>query len=160
MTTPLKSLLAASLLFAAACAHPPPLPGAPPSSAPGGGASAVQGWDNSSIDLTYELGHIRRRLLAEAQPDRVVGQSFYEHQVLKESKIDSGRYQSFLRRSLEFIQTQQRVPAAQMEQCKNPFVLRVRVGAETRVHQGCRTTDDSSCGLLVREGEFLLYSKK
>lgn len=120
---------------------------------------------DSTIDISYVLGHSRRRLIAWARDDSFGGQTLMDHQILRESEIDPRLYTEFFGKAEQFVSTPLRRPAVRLpadehDGCRTPFIVKVRVGAETQTLQGCRGDDDGALSHLVRDGEFLLYSKK
>lgn len=122
---------------------------------------------DSTVDISYVLGHSRRRLVAWARNDTFAGQTLMDHQILRESKIDRRHYSEFFGKAEQFVSTPRRKPATQTPPdekegaaCRTPFTVTVRVGNETQTLQGCRGEDNGALSHLVRDGEFLLYSKK
>jgi hypothetical protein len=159
---PWLALLVITPLLGSACAghRPQSDTGAPP-------VGASPDTSDSSVDITYVLGHAHRRFAAHAKDTTYMAQSFFDHQILKENVIDPKHYADFLNKASQFISTPHRVPAdqtavalAEEEACRAPFTVTVRVGSETKSTRGCRVTDDGALSHLVRDGEFLLFSRK
>jgi hypothetical protein len=120
---------------------------------------------DSTVDISYVLGHSRRRLVAWARNDSFGGQTLMDHQILRETEIDRRLYSEFFSKAEQFVSAPRRKPAEQnpsdeKDSCRTPFTVKVRIGAETQTLQGCRGEDDGALSHLVRDGEFLLYSKK
>lgn len=114
---------------------------------------------DSGIDISYVLGHAHRRLLVQTKDNQIVAQSYLEHQILKESEIDREHYADFLKKAKTFVENPQRLPANQ-DLCRSPFTVTLRIGKDLKVVNGCRSTDEGALSHLLRDGEFLLYSKK
>lgn len=129
---------------------------------------------DSSVDISYVLGHSHRRFVAWARSESFGGQTLLEHQILRESGIDRHHYTEFLSKVEQFVSTPLRKPADQGaaaatrpstppqsgNQCRTPFTVTLRIGTDTKTLQGCRGADEGALSHLVRDGEFLLYSNK
>jgi hypothetical protein len=113
---------------------------------------------DSGVEIEYVLGRDHYRFEALAQGDLVTATSTINRRVLDQGPINSGRYPDFLQKASEFIQQIQRAPAQQLV-CRTPFVVTVRIQTETQMVKGCRSADNGALSRLVRDGEFLLYSK-
>lgn len=114
--------------------------------------------ENSSIDIQYTLGRDHHRFVAIAQQNGVTGNTYLEKQVLESGQIKQEKYSDFLKKALSFVQTVQKNAATPMP-CRSSFTIKVRLGSDTQTARGCRSSDDGSLSKLVRDGEFLLYSK-
>jgi hypothetical protein len=118
---------------------------------------------DSSIEISYLLGRSHRRIVARAKQENYSGQAYLDRQLLHEGSIDRAHYSEFFGKVEKFIAAPHRKPAeaAQLDDsCRTPFTVNLRVGKDTRTLQGCRGEDEGALSHLVREGEFLLYSKK
>jgi hypothetical protein len=124
---------------------------------------------DSAVDISYVLGHSRRRLVAWARNESFGGQALLDHQILRESEVDRSRYSAFFGKAEALVSAPKRKPAQQgaagsgaddNDSCRTPFTVTVRVGSKSQTLQGCRGEDDGALSHLVREGEFLLYSSK
>ena len=163
-------LMATAVTFGSGCSTHPPKPDA----SSGASHSAVQEPDaklsDSAVDIAYVLGHSHRRFRAWAKNKNCNGQTFYDRQVTRESAIDESHYAEFLDQVAQFINASHRKPAGKSpekspeqnpeEVCRTPFKISMRIGSETKELQGCRDNDERTLGHLVRNGEFLLFSKK
>jgi hypothetical protein len=114
---------------------------------------------NSSVSIEYVLGRDRYKFVARAENTKVMASTFLDKQLLKRGAIDEQRYPGFFTKASEIVQNLNRAPAADAF-CRSPFILTVRTGSETKTARGCRSSDDGALSKLVKEGEFLLYSKK
>jgi hypothetical protein len=161
-TSTVKIVLLGLCLAGTGCAtHPPqPEPGAVLSEAELTRAALA----DSSIDISYVLGHSHRRFVAWAKKESFGGQTLVDHQVLRESGIERAHYSEFFGKAEQFVSAPRRhladQPAASEEACRTPFTVTVRVGTDTKTLQGCRGADEGALSHLVRDGEFLLYSNK
>ena len=149
------SLLLATFALSGCATHPPQADG----SRAGDDADRAALTD-SSIDISYVLGHSHRRLVVWAGKDGLGGQTLLDHQILRESPVERGRYAQFLAKVEQFLNAPRRKPADNDDSCRTPFTITVRVGTETKIVQGCRGEDDGALSHLVRDGEFLLFSNK
>ena len=122
-------------------------------------ANSVTHLGDSAIDITYVLGHSHRRFKAECRQDGVIAQIYLDRTIVKENGVDSAKYDEFVQRLLVFIDNPNRVPA-EASSCRTPFIVTLRVGDQTKVASGCRSNDDGTLSRLIKDGEFLLYSKK
>lgn len=113
---------------------------------------------DSTVDISYVLGHSRRRLVTWARNDGFGGQMLMDHQILREKEIDQSHYSEFFGKAEGFVRTPRRKLAE--DKCRTPFTVTIRIGSETQSLQGCRGSDDGALSHLVRDGEFLIYSNK
>lgn len=140
-------------------------------------AHALAELSDSSVDISYVIGHSHRRFVAWAKHDSFGGQTLFDHQILRESGIDRHHYSEFLNRVEQFVSTPLRKPAdlgaaaavagapaatpsQSDDSCRTPFTVTLRIGTDTKTLQGCRGADEGALSHLVRDGEFLLYSNK
>jgi hypothetical protein len=147
-TTPILATLLAALL--GGCASQPYQPQVLPLR------------NETSIEITYLLGHHERRFVAASKGDLASAQTFAERSVLEFGAVDHDKYETFYKRALDFIhtgRTGQRTVANTVT-CRSPYTVIVRNGPDTWSENGCRSTDEGGFGRLIRDGEFLLYSKK
>jgi hypothetical protein len=112
----------------------------------------------SSIDIQYFLGHDHYRFFAKVQGSAVIGNTSLNKQILEQGKIDENRYPEYLKKVSNFIREVQQTSQS-LQTCRAPFTVIVKVGKETETARGCRATDGGALSRLVRDGEFLLYSK-
>ncbi|MGK5086701.1 hypothetical protein WDW86_04030 [Bdellovibrionota bacterium FG-2] len=112
---------------------------------------------DSSIEISYVLGHNRYKFCAASQENVATGQTFMEREKLQDSRIDTAKYTAFLKKVAEFSTTSQRVPASF---CRSPFTVSFRIGKRKETLSGCRTGNEAALSKIIQEGEFLLYSKK
>jgi hypothetical protein len=155
----MKQLLAAILItfaMASGCATAPP-------SGNGLTDAAVTKAQRTSFDIVYSLGgHGEHRLTgtfsaAEGAPHVA---AYSEREVVDEAQINAGSYDHFLEKIVHFTQKPQRLPAQELD-CRTPYWITLKIDEKSYTSKGCRASDDSGeFAKLVREGEFLLYSKK
>ena len=115
--------------------------------------------NQSTLDITYMLGHDVHRLRLEATPDQVRARTFMDRQVLKDTQVDRFHYLELLGRALIFIKAARR-PASDAS-CRTPFTLLIQIEGKNESLTGCRTGDEGAqLSRITRDAEFLLYSKK
>ncbi|MBI2711771.1 MAG: hypothetical protein HYX41_02745 [Bdellovibrio sp.] len=114
---------------------------------------------NSSVSIEYILGRDHYRFTARSEETRVTGTTYLDKQLLKKGEIDQQRYPGFFTRASEIVDNLSRAPASDTF-CRNPFIITIKAQEKTRTARGCRSSDDGALSKLIREGEFLLYSKK
>ncbi len=121
-----------------------------------------RGLKDSGIDITYVLGHSHRRFIAQAKNSFFLAQSFVDKQILKENSVNEGHYTAFFSKVEQFVSAPTRGPSAtsNSNNCRSPFTITLRVGADTKAVSGCRGMDDGALSHLLRDGEFLLSSRK
>jgi hypothetical protein len=111
------------------------------------------------VDIQYILGRDHYRLLIRAQGNQIVANTYLDKEILEEGAIDSTRYPAFLEKADSFVSQYQGPSLPPQELCRNPFLVTVRIGSDTKTARGCRSKDGGALSKLVRDGEFLLYSK-
>jgi hypothetical protein len=114
---------------------------------------------DSSVDIDYILGRDHYRFFVEAHGGEVKANTYLGRQILEQGMIDANRYPDFLVKASLFIDHHQKYPSQDFN-CRAPFKVTVRIGQESQSVRGCRSTEDGGAlSKLVRDGEFLLYSK-
>jgi hypothetical protein len=153
-------MIAASLLCAitAGCSTTKPVA---PSKAPDSAASSLHA---SNFDIAYNLGgHGEHRLTGSSSSPASGGEphvaTFDEREVVDEDKVNAEGYGKFVAHLLSFAQKTQRAPSQEAE-CRSPYSISIKIDGKTYTSKGCRDDDGGDFAKLVREGEFLLYSKK
>jgi hypothetical protein len=162
---PFLIIAAISLSLASACSTAPRSavgsPGASAEAAPPG--FKVDPTQSSSVDITYVLGHYQHRFTAQSDEKNATAETFLEKDKVEEGPIDRSQYVEFLQKAAAFV-AHSKTPlgrdVANAGACRNPFTITVWIGKETYTSNGCRSNDDGALSHLVKEGEFLLYSKK
>jgi hypothetical protein len=130
---------------------------APPSQGPSTG-------EISSVEIEYSLGHYQHRFTAEANPGKAQVTTYLDRDVVEHAFVDPAKYDSFVAKAIAFSQKPKRAPTEEAE-CRSPFKVVIKTGEKntekTYTSQGCRSSDnDGALSRLVRDGEFLLFSKK
>ena len=124
---------------------------------------------NADIEINYIMGHYKHRFLVQASAREVVAQAFLDHDLVEKEVVDREEYGRFYEKTLAFLKGHEEGPAKAavtaepVAACRNPFTVSVRLadnGAKARSVSGCRTPAESTVSHLIKEGEFLLYSKK
>ncbi len=118
---------------------------------------------DSGIDISYVLGHNHRRFVTTATNQTIIAQTLLDRQILKESPIDKDRYVQFLKKAWAFVNQPSRLPAAHKNSdlpCRAPYIVTIRIQKDVHTASGCRSTDPGNLSKLIKDGEFLLYSKK
>ncbi len=116
----------------------------------------------SSIEISYLLGHRQHRLIVANKGDNASAQTFSERAILEHNVVDRARYEEFYRKAVSFVQTghtgQRTVASSPI--CRSPYSIIIKNGPDTWTENGCRSNEEGGIGRLVRDGEFLLYSQK
>jgi hypothetical protein len=118
----------------------------------------------SSVEIEYSLGHYQHRFTANGAPDKAQVTTYLERDVVEHASVDPAKYGSFVAKAIAFSQKPKRAPTEEAE-CRSPFKVVIKTGEKsaekTYTSQGCRSSDDEGAlSRLVRDGEFLLFSKK
>ncbi len=119
---------------------------------------------DSSVDIIYTLGHNQHRFTAESHSGKFVARTFLDKKLLDENAVDSLNYYDFVHKASNFMGDRRRVAsvnnAESLASCRAPYTVVIRLSGDAKTYQGCRSIDDGNLSRLVRDGEFLLYSKK
>jgi hypothetical protein len=118
----------------------------------------------SSVEIEYSLGHYQHRFTADGHPGKAQVTTYLERDVVQHASVDPAKYDSFLSKAIAFTEKPKRAPTEEAE-CRSPFQVVIKTGEKstekTYTSQGCRSSDDEGAlSRLVRDGEFLLFSKK
>jgi hypothetical protein len=113
---------------------------------------------NSSVEIQYVLGRSHYRFFIEAHGDLVTANSELDREVLEKGEVNSKHYPAFLIKANNFIVERQQA-TSDTAPCRNPFIVTVKIGTELKSARGCRSHEGGAISKLVRDGEFLLYSK-
>lgn len=114
---------------------------------------------NSTIEIDYLLGHGHYRLSFLADDRIIRGQTYIDKVVLERAVIDPNLYADYLQKILSFARKNPNQSSASSPTCRNPFKVLVQIAEKNYTRQGCRSEDDGTLSKLVKQGEFLLYSK-
>ena len=117
---------------------------------------------SSKVRISYVLGHTHYEFIMESQEGQCQAQLFADRKLLKEAAVDSARYADFLGKAAAYLGTgasSQRTPSSQAS-CRTPYTVTISVSSKSRSDHGCRGHGEGGLSRLIREGEFLLYSKK
>jgi hypothetical protein len=151
MKTLKHSLCMALCIIASACSSPPKSM-APPQ---------IERESSSSFEISYWLGeHGEHRLsgsTSQTSGTHVV--SYLNTEVVDERQVKTESYSKYLAKLQSFIKSAQRTPSQESE-CRTPFTVVLKIDGITHTSKGCRASDEASFSRLIRDGEFLLYSKK
>ena len=121
----------------------------------------------SSLEISYFLGHSRYRIQMTEDLTGVSANASTDGKVLGDVRVDREKYLEFKSKIFAFMQSSsgnKRSPAEADPDCRNPFTITLSdsVAIESsRTHKlvACRSGDDATIGRLIRDGEFLIYSR-
>jgi hypothetical protein len=117
------------------------------------------------IDIEYTLGRDHYEFHAHSthsKGDAVTVASLLNRRVLGQGSIDPARFPEFLKKAQEFLHHNPAEPSplpTNPPPCHSPYSVTIRIHDQTQSIQGCRNSDSGALSKLVRDGEFLLYSK-
>ncbi len=148
--------LTLALGFMASCSNLPKTP--LPQSGDSADAELAKKSKNSSLEIEYLLERDRYRLFFQSQGDRVSIESYHDGKIIEKGEIDSTKYSLFLKKAMEAIKTFKNESNGSPP-CLSPFVVTLKFEKKAEQVRGCRSRDHGSLSKLIREGEFLLYSK-
>jgi hypothetical protein len=120
--------------------------------------------DVSSVEIEYALGHYQHRFTADGHAGNAQVTTYLERNIVEQALVDPAKYASFVAKDIAFSEKPKRAPTEEAE-CRSPFKVVIKTGEKntekTYTSQGCRSSDnDGALSRLVRDGEFLLFSKK
>jgi hypothetical protein len=115
----------------------------------------------TNFEIGYSLGNrgLHRLVGTSEGSGRSHVATYLERDVIDESSVRTEKYQHFVAKLLNFAQTTQRTPS-QENDCRSPYSISLKIDGKTYTSKGCRDQNGAAFSELVREGEFLLYSKK
>jgi hypothetical protein len=114
---------------------------------------------NSEVKIDYVLGRDHYHLSLASKKERTNGLMTLDKQVLEQGAIDPERYFNYFEKIIVFIDDYSKTNPGFATPCKNPFKIIARNEEATKVTEGCRSPDQTRLSRLIKEGEFLLYSK-
>jgi hypothetical protein len=154
--------LCVSVALCGSCSSPSPAP--PPDLASNPQAVGIDlsdclnHYQKSSIDIEYVFDRDKYRLTFKPIGDQIFGKSTHDGKLIQEAKIQPNRYQEFLKKTAETI-SGLKTKGVPPSPCYGPFSLTLKIESKIEQVNGCRSQDPGSLSRLIREGEFLLYSK-
>ena len=116
----------------------------------------------TSVEIEYVLGRSHYRLLFHSLKDSVEAKTIVDKQTIDQSEIDYQPYSEYLQKALVFVrqtQTPTTGETSEPSSCRTPFKVTIRMSEEIYSTRGCRTRDNGDLSKLVKQGEFLIYSK-
>lgn len=113
----------------------------------------------STFEINYSLGgHGGHRLAGEVDGHGNAHLTQYlEDQIVDKGQVSQEGYERFFTQLTSFTKKSQRTIS---QECRSPFYIILKTPDKTYTSKGCRTAEDLSFAKLVRDAEFLLYSKK
>jgi predicted secreted protein len=145
-----RSAFLVALMLAGCSSAPRPVAPAP---------DAAESPQDTSVEISYVLGHTLRSLVAESGPWGTHAKALLDRQIVESGQVDPQRYREFLKKASVFVEATQK-SAPNPVPCRSPYSVTLRRGAVTQVAKGCRSSDEGTLSHLIRDGEFLLSSKK
>jgi hypothetical protein len=122
-------------------------------------ADQVAHAQSTQVEISYVLGHNQHRFTAQSSSQKAEVTTYLEKDIVQQADVDSSKYLGFVTKVVAFAQTPHRTPS-QFDECRFPFSVTVKIDEKTYTSDGCRFSDEGGLSRLVRDGEFLLYSKK
>ena len=118
----------------------------------------------TSVEIEYGLGHYQHRFTANGDLGHAQVTTYLERAVVEQASVDPSKYASFLAKAIAFTEKPKRAPTEEAE-CRSPFTVTIKITEKstekTYTSRGCRSSDsDGALSRLVRDGEFLIFSKK
>lgn len=112
------------------------------------------------VSISYVLGRSKRKFRIEAKEKQFIVQTILDRQILMEGVIDQERFDSFMRKLTEFVMGFKSPEPLSLESCRTPFTVEIVIENNLTKIEGCRSPEDTTLSRILREGEFLIYSKK
>lgn len=155
---PLTCSVALALGGISGCASAPAPSGATSATPDGDWKTSAR--EHSKIDLNYMVGHNLHQLVLVSEAGRVTASAYLDRRVLKEREIAAEDYLPLLERMRSESKTALAQPGGSPT-CRSPFTSVILIKSNTYNWSGCRQTEDGTAfSKIVRDAEFLLYSKK
>lgn len=115
------------------------------------------------IEYTRERDCFRMQVLHEKEYPW--GEISVNHRTIEKGQVDLEGYDAYLKKVSRFISTFNKSDSstASLNHCRIPFLVRIQYRDQAESARGCRIsndTHDANLSKLIRDGEFLLYSKK
>jgi hypothetical protein len=159
------TLIAAACIALAGAGCASPSPARPSVGAPPVAQSATT--PETKLEVTYFLGHGRRRFLMQVHPDsQVSAESYVDRTLLKKTSVDAKRFREYYARVTNYVNQRRNLASAPTtateRECRAPFKIVVGASNAPQTLEGCRQDDQKDAtgdfNRLVDEGEFLIYS--
>jgi hypothetical protein len=112
----------------------------------------------SSLDIDYYLERDRYRLSFQNKAGHISVEKYHDGKVIEKGEIDGNKYSSLVEKTAKLMKTFKNESNLKLP-CLNPFVISIVLENKAEHVKGCRSRDDGNLSKLIREGEFLLYSK-
>jgi len=114
----------------------------------------------SRIEIEYVLGRSHYQLQFRANGGGVETENKIDKKTIIHSMIEFESYIDYLQKTLVFVQqTQELKISGDPQTCRSPFKVTVQLSQQHYVAHGCRTQDNGNLSKIVKQGEFLVYSK-
>jgi hypothetical protein len=111
------------------------------------------------VEIDYFLGHNQYKLTGDGAPMNAEVTTYLEKNIVQQGVVDPRKYVGFLSQAIAFAEKPRRDPSQETD-CRSPFSVVVKIDAKSYTSKGCRSSDEGGLSRLIRDGEFLLYSKK
>ncbi len=122
-------------------------------------SNSSQSNQESLLEIDYSLDRDRYRLSFKTFGNRTTIESYHDGKLVEKTEIDRERFSPFLKKAVQSMDTF-RGELKTHAPCLNPFLVKLRVDGKLEQVSGCRSNDAGYLSKLIREGEFLLYSKR
>ncbi len=113
---------------------------------------------SSQVDIEYSLGRDQYRLTFETHGDTVLAKSYRDKKIVENGPINSQKFPDFLKKVSETMGTL-KGEKTQGLSCQSPFTVTLKLAGQVQIVKGCRSNDQGHFSKLIRDGEFLMYSK-
>jgi hypothetical protein len=113
---------------------------------------------DSSVTIEYVLGRDSYKISTESSPSGIDMNLSSNKKILEHGQMSRKLYPDFFKKASDFTQ-QLQMSSSTSNSCRGPFKITIRMGQKTQMGSGCRSRSSSTFSRLVKEAEFLLYSK-
>ena len=161
MKKPLELLfLSFSLLGLASCSHTPVQTAPEKTPDPHSALYSDLQKDllDSSVTIEYVLGRDFFKIYTESSKGGIDMNLSSNKKILERGQMSRRLYPDFFKKASDFAHQLQSI-SDQPPSCRGPFRITIRRGDKIETGSGCRSQNFSAFSRLVKEAEFLLYSK-
>ena len=114
--------------------------------------------EESILDIEYFLERDRYRLSFKSTGEHASIELYHDGKITQKAEINPTQCVNFLKKTTDAMKAFQTESSNPLP-CLNPFIVTLRSEKVTNQVKGCRSRDNGNLSKLIREGEFLLYSK-
>lgn len=116
--------------------------------------------EGGKISCRYFLGHDSHALEVEWGTGGGMVKTFLDKEMVAQAVVQKANYLELIGKIKDYFRSQEGKEQHSLDMCKRPFEVAVSQGEKRQALQGCREWDEGKFSNLIRDVEFLMYSKK